>query len=107
MTGKAVSRPCRSSARSFSRWLPGAEAFSAEEDGDGAAAGEGGFQRLRPRLAGRQIPAIEKDANAPVDQCPGDALDRRIIAPVVAEEDVAGILHRPVPPKRLIDQSAR
>ncbi len=76
--------------------LPGTEAFGAEEDGDGAAAAEGGFQRLRPRLAGRQIPAIEKDANAPVDQRPRDAFDRRMVAPVIAEEDVAGVLHRPV-----------
>jgi hypothetical protein len=27
-----------------------------------------------------------------------------MVAPAIAEEDVAGVLHRPVPPKWLIDQ---
>ena len=40
-------------------------ALGPEEDGDGAAAAKGGFQRLRPRLAGRQIPAIEKHRQRP------------------------------------------
>jgi hypothetical protein len=77
--------------------LPRAEPFRAEEDGDGAAGRESLFQRLRPRLPGGEIPAIEEDADAALVQAPGDLRHRRVIDGVVAEEDVEGAPQPPSP----------
>ena len=77
--------------------LPGAEAFGTEEDGDGAAGRERPLQRLRPRLSGGEIPAVEEDADAAIVQAPGDLRHRRMIDRVIAEEDVEPVPQRPSP----------
>ena len=68
--------------------LPRAEAVGAEEDGDGAAGRERPFQRLRPRLPGGEIPAVEEDADAALVQTARDLRHRHMVDRVVAEEDV-------------------
>jgi hypothetical protein len=73
--------------------LPRAEAFGAEEDGDGAAPGQRLLQSLRPRLPGGEVPAVEEDADAVPGERPRDALYCRMVARRIAEEDVERVRH--------------
>ena len=70
--------------------LPAAHLAGAEEDGDGLALLQGLFQGRRPRRAGDEIPAVHEAGQAVVLEPPADAFDGRIVAGVVAQEDVVG-----------------
>ena len=75
MTGKAGLAPLPVEGQIPLPLLPRTEAVGAEEDGDGAAGGERLLQRLRPRLPGGEIPAVEEDADAVLAESARDALD--------------------------------
>ena len=77
--------------------LPGPQAFGTDEHGNGAARGERLFQRLRPRLAGREVPAVEEDADAVLGQLARYPLHRRVVACRIAEEDVERARHPCLP----------
>jgi hypothetical protein len=79
------------------RVLPRAEAFSPEKDRHGAARRERPLERLRPGLSGSEVSAIKKYADLALMQRPGHPGHRRMVDPVIAEEDVEGALHLPAP----------
>ena len=68
--------------------LPWTDTVDAEENGHGVTGCEGALQRLRPRLPGGEIPAVEEDAQAALSQRTRNRLHRSVVAPVIAEEDV-------------------
>jgi hypothetical protein len=77
--------------------LPGTKAVGAEQHGHGAAVGEGILERLGPRAARGEIPAVEEDPEPVGVQGLGDALDHRLVGAAVAQEDVKGSAVHPCP----------
>jgi hypothetical protein len=70
--------------------LPRPEAIGTDEDGNRIARRQSVFERLRPRLSGREIPAIEKDAEAAFREIASYPFHCCVVAPRIAEEDVEG-----------------
>lgn len=64
--------------------LPWPEPVGADEHRHGPAAGKALLQGLGPTEPGDEVPAIEKDAQAAMHKRTRYALDRRVIAPVIA-----------------------
>src|SRR5262249_8080681 len=73
--------------------LPRAKTFSTEKYRHGAAACERPFQRLWPWLTCFEVPPVDKDADAALVQRARNPFYRRVVAAVVAEENIERIVH--------------
>lgn len=71
--------------------LPRTHAMRSEHHRDGIASGNFLFQRLRPRSAGNEIPAIQKNAQTKCFQGPCQRFHCDVVLPVIAEKQV---MHR-------------
>lgn len=96
MTGNPCCRVWRSSASHFSRSCQLPHAVGAEKDRDGAAGPENDLQGLGSGLAGGQVPAVQEGLEPSLAQGPRNRLHGRLVAPVVAQEQIVsrgGVTH--------------